>query len=357
MRLMDGSPGLWVYPVELNYLTSFAPRLLHRRVRQLGRQMLSTLPWNKEGCQQRHRTVFEWWASNQWEELTHVYVDGLIEPIQIKDNPIEIIRNQTGKSLQNDLFIYLDAVQECFDNRASSAQPLLVFKSTEAADVERYDRLFPEMRFVHIVRHPHWNYASLKRGNMILKRQPFWQTGGDILREHVEGRWIPHVRFVLRALATEPQRNFLVKYEDLCERPEEVMADLCRWLNVMPPTNSTLLTVLGGKQMKELPDNSSREGLRTPSRVVRKLAGQFGYENDVVTEREKEFIRVRTFPLAHRIGYFSEKEPVPGRLELARKWLAPDRWELMNVHSRFRLVVAFLARRLYIFRTLLLASR
>ena len=31
MRLLDGSPGLWIYPIELNYLRSFAPRSLRSR--------------------------------------------------------------------------------------------------------------------------------------------------------------------------------------------------------------------------------------------------------------------------------------------------------------------------------------
>jgi hypothetical protein len=44
MRLLDGSPGLWIYPIELNYLRSFAPRSLKSAVKRTLASCVSHLP-------------------------------------------------------------------------------------------------------------------------------------------------------------------------------------------------------------------------------------------------------------------------------------------------------------------------
>jgi hypothetical protein len=44
MRLLDGSPGLWIYPIELNYLRSFAPRSLKSAVKRTLASCASHLP-------------------------------------------------------------------------------------------------------------------------------------------------------------------------------------------------------------------------------------------------------------------------------------------------------------------------
>jgi hypothetical protein len=106
-------------------------------------------------------------------------------------------------------------------------------------------------------------------------------------------------------------------------------------------------TALGGQPRK---DASPK-----PSRVVENMSDRFGYEK-VLTARERDFILMRTYALARRLGYFTGADEVhlPGRIGLAAKWFLPDKWELMNARSRLRQGRAMLRRRGYIYRKLLL---
>lgn len=358
MRLLDGSPGLWVYPIELNFLSNFAPRTWRGLVKRVTARAFSRMPLvGKTYWKDRYARSFDRWVVAQTEELNRTYVDRVVDAMEIKGNPAQLLDGRIGRSLQSDLFAFLDAVRSVYDDRDLPSRPLFAFKSIEVGNISRYEALFPEMRFVHIVRHPQSNYASLKRTDLVLKQKPFWFQGGDILRMQLEARWIPHVRFILDARQSNSARHFAVKYEDLCEHPETLVNDICRWLGVDPPSDPSLQTVLGGKRMSEVPASPSKEGIRTPPRVVANMAEEFGYE-DILTEGEKDLILVRTYHLARQLGYFSEMEgkALPNKLSILRKWILPDPWELMNARSKLRLALALISRRSYICSRLLFPS-
>lgn len=347
MRLLDGSEGLWIYPVELNYLSGFTPHTWKGRAK---RQVASLIP-------SRYQRAFHSWAAGQLGELKQIYLDKLDDPLNINGDPLEAIRQRTGHSLAGDLEGFLDALQSFYDDRRLPSKPHLVFKSIDVPYLDHYDTMFPNMKFVHIVRHPYSNYSSLKRTDMVLKQKPFWFQGGDILRLQVESRWIPHARFLLRGLKEEPTRHYLVRYEDLCESPERVVAGICGWLGVPPPDEPSIQTVLGGKRIRDLPINSSKKGVKTPTGVVSNMAKEFGYD-DILTERERALIRLRTYDLARQVGYFTSDEEsiLPNKLSLLKQWMVPDQWEYMNARPNLRLARALVERRLYLCRKLLLPS-
>ena len=206
------------------------------------------------------------------------------------------------------------------------------------------------MRFIHLLRDPLATYSSLKRTNMVRKEWPFWQHGGDELRMLLEKRWLPHARFAVERAPAEPERHFVVRHEDVVAAPTETIGRICAWLGVAPPPEPDIQTVLGGRRMTKLPINPSRPGLETPARVVGDMSAKYGYD-EVLTERERDFIVSRTYELARALGYF-EGVASPPRGRLARAWLRPDRWELMNTKPNLRLLAALLSRRAYILRTL-----
>ena len=159
---------------------------------------------------------------------------------------------------------------------------------------------------------------------MLHKRKPFWFQGGDILRTQLEKRWIPHARFILDRGKRRRDSHCVVRYEELCDRPDVVVGEICHWLNVDPPADPTLQTVLGGKRMRGLPVNPSQPDVETPARVIRDMAGKFGYE-DVLTKRERDLILARTYHLARQLGYFSEGVGLPKALNLWLRWLPEHR--------------------------------
>lgn len=355
MRLLDGSPGLWIYPIELNYLRTFAPRTLKGSLKQTLAACAPILPRQAvDAFEHRRRRLVRTWAAEQLQELQETYLDKLVQPIPVAEDPLEAISRRVTGDVCGDLGAYLDVIRSCYDERRLPSLPHLLFKSIEVSDLPRYGRMFPEMKFIHIMRHPYSNYSSLKRTDMVQKQKPFWYQGGDILRLQLESRWIPHAQFALQGLAAEPSRHHVVRYEDLCDAPSRIVTDLCAWLGVAPPEEPTIQTVLGGKHLKALPSNPSLKGVETPAQVVSDMAKQFGYD-EILTERERQLILFRTFDLGCRLGYFSEgdKMQVPGRVRLFLNWLAPDQWEYMNASSRPRLLRALLKRRLYLCRKLL----
>jgi hypothetical protein len=347
MRLLDGSDGLWIYPVELNYLSGFTPKSWKDSAR---RRIGSLVPG-------RYERKFHHWAATHLRELKEFYLDKLEEPLQVNGDALEAVKRRTGRSLQADLENFLEALHTAYDDRQLPVKPALMFKTIDVPHLDDYHAMFPTLKFVHIVRHPYSNYASLKRTDMVLKQKPFWFQGGDILRLQIESRWIPHARFLLKWLQQDPSRHFVVRYEDLCESPEQTVAGICRWLGVPAPANPSEQTVLGGRRTKELPINSSQKGVKTPTRVVADMSKEFGYD-DILTGRERELIRLRTYDLARRLGYFNsgEESVLPSRLKLLGQWIVPDRWEHMNSHPGLRRARAILRRRLYVFTRVLTRS-
>ena len=354
MRLLDGSPGLWIYPIELNYLRTFAPPTLKGVVKRALSSCAAALPGRTaEVLADRRRQHIQCWVAEQLQELRATYLDKLMQPIQVTGDPAKTIAGCVTGDLIRDLEAYLDAIRSCYDERRLPTSPLLMFKSIEVSALPQYTTLFPEMKCIHIMRHPYSNYSSLKRTDMVLKQKPFWFQGGDILRLQLESRWIPHAEFTLQGLKKDPARHYLVRYEDLCDSPSRTVTDICSWLGVAPPDEPTIQTVLGGRHLKTLPSNPSLKGVDTPAEVVSDMAKAYGYD-DILTERERQLILLRTYRLGRQIGYFSAEDEaqVPSKLRLLLHWLAPDQWEYMNASSKVRLVRALIQRRLYLCRVL-----
>jgi hypothetical protein len=318
MRLLDGSSDLFVYPIELNYLSLVGGISQH---------------------------TFRAWAEAQQQELEETYRAWLDEPVEPALDPVDSLSNGSA-SPEEELLTYLDAFHRAYGVGRTVERPLLGFKTIEGGDSERYRRLFPGLRFVHIVRDPLTAYASLKRTDMLQKQWPFWAQG-DLLRTFLERRFIPHVRFALDASSREPQSHLVVTYERLVREPSRVVTEIADWLGIRPPDDPETQTVLGGRIVRELPPNTSKAGVATPMKVVPNLAQKLGYE-DVVTSRERAFIAFRAGTLARPFGYDVAEDTRVSRPALARQWLAPDRWELMNVRSWPRFGKALIERRAYI---------
>lgn len=356
MRLLDGSPDIWIHPVEVNYLSVFSDLSRFRRVRPLTTFNATVeKPLKLDGRLETETLIRQF--SGHVAELDDTYLKNTNRVPEGRGDPLKRIRQRRGYAPDEFLPVFLEEIRRSYDDRGRRRLKCLMFKSIETAYIEDYERVFPEMRFLHIVRDPISNYASLKRTNMVRKRWPFWYHGGDELKTLIEKRWIPHARFAAQACASPSRRHYLVRYEDLCRQPEKTILGACEWLGVRPPKDPALQTVMGGKRMGKLPSNPSKEGVATPERVVGDMAERYGYE-DVLTAREKAFILQRTSGLAHRLGYSQEDGGGmrPGRLRLAREWLLPDKWEIKNADSLRGLISALIRRRLYICRSLLSAD-
>jgi len=366
MRLLDGSPDLWVHPVEMNYLSVFSDLLKYGRVRQETVYNATTKkPLFLNGTLSTD-ALTQFYAFHI-KTIEHDYRDILLDAPVKKSNPLESLKSIEFYSPSEFLPKFLDGIWQKYDDFGHS-QKNYVLKTIETPYILEYENTFPEMRFLHIVRNPISSYSSLKRTNMVNKNWPFWQHGGDEMRMFLEKRWLPHARYLVRGEGMLDQsKHFVLRYEDLIINSGATILEIFNWLGATPPSDPTNLTVLGGK-IPNKPSNLSAIGVKTPAKVVQDMATRFGYY-DVLPTREKKFILFRTHNIAGKLGYFQE-EPRPGllsRLNLVTRWILPDYWERQNVfsstsifHKLYRIVLhikALVRRRIYLLASLLLQFR
>ena len=344
-RLLDGSPELWVHPIEVNYLSVFSDLVRFGSLRARTAQNAVTEPLQLGG--KLDFAVLRNAYGHHDDEIRDAFVAALEEPYTPAND--SALSGDGSVVAADFLPRLLESSRHAYDSR-EGAMSAYVFKSIETPYIDDYARVFPTMKFVHLLRDPLATYASLKRTNMVRKRWPFWAHGGDELRMMLEQRWLPHARFAVERAPSDPARHIVVRYEDLVASPSDEIGRLCTWLGVTPPAEPDVQTVLGGRRMTKLPMNPSRPGVDTPARVVRDMSTRFDYD-EVLTRREQDFIVVRTRDLAGKLSY-PDRGPV-SRLRLAGRWLIPDRWELANSRSPRRSIGAILARRRYIYGALL----
>lgn len=85
----------------------------------------------------------------------------------------------------------------------------------------KLQRLFPEARFVHMVRDPRDNVLSFRRVRFDLN------SPGGLAR-----RWCTYNTAVMRAAAHGPDRFHLLRFEDLLLEPERTLHGICAFLGV-----------------------------------------------------------------------------------------------------------------------------
>jgi len=338
-----------MHPVELNFLNAWDDLARLGRMTPLSMQNATTAPLTALDRELPVATLLAEYGWH-WDEIDTAYAARVSPPVVRALDPQAELERRERWSPQSFLPAFLAA-----SARAYGSEPeLLVFKTIETPYVADYARLFPELRFVHILRSPVDNYGSLKRTVLEGKEQPFYWGGHDILRTLIDVRWLPHARAIVSGRDDEPERHRLVRYEDLVADPAGEITALCGWLGVTPPAEPDRQTALGGRPFAELPANPSKSGLRAPERVVRDMASTFAYD-DVVDERERLLIERLTGPLARELGY-PVAPPARGRLALWLSWLRPARSESSGRRSRARWLIEIAKRRVYLTRRLVLPS-
>tara|TARA_B100000686_G_scaffold297305_1_gene329500 strand:+ start:525 stop:1721 length:1197 start_codon:yes stop_codon:yes gene_type:complete len=365
MRLLDGSPSLWVHPRELNYLSIFTDVAKYRYVRKI-----------TDHCAGEYMDLS--YDSVEFSVLMEKYfrkdlnaLQKLIEPnIDTRELEQKISQQWVNKRYRVEELLphYLEFVRGLFDSNDDVPGNMIVFKSIETMFLSEYEQTFPNMKFIHIIRDPVDNYSSAKRTLVLRDKRPLWHLGGDSFRTIVGKRWIPHAKFLVESRESCGNRHIVTRYEDLTKSPIRELERICSELDIALPVDPGRLTMQGSTDIREEVTNPSMPGIQTPQRVVNDLGSRYHYD-EVVSARERAIIRLVTVPLAAKIGYRSSDERVSawGLTLLALRWLVPDRWDIVNVYggprldvyaemivfpilSIFRLVRALITRRIYPFK-------
>lgn len=355
MRVLDGSPDLWILPVDVVFLLLWddlaagLPKIRGESYRTASTRSLRFLDVPIE-----RRIAWDTYGA-LIDDLDEHYVSKLVEPADLRRERFAPLAADGTVTLREFVPEFLEAARDAIARDGAPPARSLGFKTAETRYVDDYLRIWPDLRCIHIVREPLSNYASVKRTWLERKQRPFWiGTGGeDHLRTFLESRWLPHARAVLRHRGSAPNQHLVVRYEDLVDDPRREVLKLCDQLGIAPPPEPDRLTVLGGEALRSWPDNPSQPGVATPDTVLSDIPQRFGYD-EILTQRERDLIELTTGALAERLGYPPPARRV-GRASLWLRWLPVDSSE--RRYSTKRLALEIAKRRLFLTRLIFAGSR
>jgi len=232
-----------------------------------------------------------------------------------------------------------------------NSRKLTLIRTVETPYIADYIRLFPRMKFIHLVRNP-VNVWRSNAGACKIKKQPQWYMGGDNLRTVIDIRWLSHAKAILSY--ESDSNHFVIRYEDLADNPEKELTLLTNWLGINDLDFPAAQTIFGGKPIIKQERSSSYESVPF-DREVRPDTSTLSMEKDVKSEREKDFILYRAHELARALGYF-ENVIKPSAFGVAKKWLTIKGNEFFGGPGDKFYIKSFksiLDRRKYIFKALM----
>ena len=164
---------------------------------------------------------------------------------------------QQSQSLVADLVKQNLSIQEVYALLQKLAgKRLLVDKSPTYASsretLERAEELFENPKYIHLVRHPYAMIESFCR----MRMDKLVGSTEDNPYQVAESIWEGSNQNILDFLAQiDSKRHHQVSYEELVQKPQKVMEELCQFLNI--PFTPSLLNPYEGKRMTDGVYNTS----------------------------------------------------------------------------------------------------
>lgn len=321
-RLLDGLQDTFVHPVEERFLTAFDDLAHHGRVTRLVEQNCTTRVLRRlDG--RLPLDVLAGYFRISIEALLKHCADTVGSPSRLRSFDLAEVLPATNPSVEEFTRLYLAGI-------AAKVRPDVqfrhhLFKSIEVAYLDEYERRFPDMRFVHIVRDPIAVCSSQKRSLMENKNLPASYLGYDWLSCMLDKRWVPHARFL--ASRRNDVRHIVVRYEDLVAEPVAELGRIAANLDLAPPPRPTVQTIFYDLDKEKWDYNPSKKGVDTPTEVVADLQERNRYD-EVLTSREIDLIAVKTREFLPSLGY--ESPSAATLADVRWQYLLPDKWEFMH---------------------------
>src|SRR5712671_70152 len=213
-RLLDGLQDTYVHPVEEIFLSKFDDLAVSGRVKRLTAQNCISKPLRHLDGQLPRGTLVRAYADSA-ETLHRNYMLSCTETSSLAKPDLQALLNAPSYDVVAFVREYLQKLGDYLRPDIRFRHQL--FKSIETAYIEDYAARFPEMKFIHILRHPITVCSSQKRSLLENKKQPASYLGYDWLVCMLERRWLPHARFVVQQ--RDDPRHAVVLYEHLTENP------------------------------------------------------------------------------------------------------------------------------------------
>ncbi|MBS3795925.1 MAG: sulfotransferase, partial [Candidatus Thorarchaeota archaeon] len=236
--LLDGHTDLFTSPIEMHFF-QYAKRWVEYSLRYT-RPPHRSLKQTKQAYIQNVRRI----------NTTSQRMGGsAIEPGDINMDYFEQEINKSVDSLKDLIRVYFDALYKGLYEKNRPSNKRIVEKSVENAEfVPHLKALFPDAKFLHIIRNPFSNLVSLRR---YLSKQ---QGGGYPFLLHGISSMKQNYYHLYRNRELIPEDYFVVRYEDLVKEAEYKMAEVCEFLDIDFSTELLAPTSMGEAWM----GNSSR---------------------------------------------------------------------------------------------------
>ena len=92
------------------------------------------------------------------------------------------------------------------------------------------DDAYPRARYLHLVRHPATTVASMCEAWLPVNK---WNVHPAVFPQFCLGVWYHQHARILRLVGQLPAARYRrVRAEDILNRPEETLPDVCRWLGI-----------------------------------------------------------------------------------------------------------------------------
>jgi len=222
-----------------------------------------------------------------------------------------------------------------------------LFKTIETPYVDGYTKLFPDMKFIHLVRDPVAVCSSQKRSIMCNKMHPASYLGGDWLDCMMNKRWLPHARIIEKY--KNSSNHILVRYEDLVKRPIREVSRIVDQFSLTMPQSPDLQTEFCNQDMNSMTYNPSKKGIKATKKVVPNFQKVNKYD-ELLTSGEVNLIRYVASGHLLRLGY--EAGQSVDYTTLLRQTICLDKWDVKNcrsVRSLLKLPAALIRRRKMLF--------
>lgn len=343
-RLLDGLQDTYVHPVEEKFLTAFDDIASHGRVTRLVEQNCTTRRLTRLNEKLSRKQLASYYQLSLDTVMKHC-AETVGLPSEVRELTLEKVVTDQTHSIETFTREYLAGLAALI--RPDVAFRHHLFKSIEVPYIAEYEHIFPDMKFIHIVRDPVAMCSSQKRSLMENKGLPASYLGFDWLACMLDKRWVPHAKFI--TARREDPRHIVVRYEDLVKDPSGEIGRVAAWLNLAPPPRPADQTVFHDLDKTKWGNNPSKKGVESPTKVVADLQQKNRYD-EVLTRREIDLIAVKTRDWLAGLGYENPSDATLGKV--AAQYLTLDKWELMHCNTpRYlaRGLIGLLYRRVALF--------
>ncbi|MFX0170569.1 MAG: sulfotransferase [Candidatus Hodarchaeota archaeon] len=223
--LLDGHSDLFVIPIEA-HIFQYSNHWVDYRLRR-AKPTKRSMNEIKEAYIKIIKEVNE--------KTTQVADADVTGKLNVSDFINEI--NKETKNFKELIIQYFQAIYKSLFGTDLPSNLRVVEKTVENAEVAEYlKRLFPDAKFIHILRNPYSNLVSLRKSELSRGKQkyPFLFP----LLETLENSYY----FLYRNMQLLKNDYLVIKYEDLLETPEKIMRQIANHIsiefqdNIMKPT-------------------------------------------------------------------------------------------------------------------------